>query len=116
MTDEVVELDAHRPHLSGPVLCLRCEHEWIAVRPVGTYPMECPKCKAMMGYSWSNVRSGFVSLIGGECCGQVDGSGICASPACVRGSALKLATLVHRLGIMEFVNLTKEGRNDHDDI
>jgi len=86
MTDKIVDLDAQRPHVAGPVLCLRCEHEWVAVRPVGTHPMECPKCQAMMGYSWSNVRSGLSALLGEECCGP----------------ALKLATLVHRLGIIEF--------------
>ena len=108
MTGKVTELDTRRPHTAGPVLCLRCEHEWVSVRPVGTYPLECPKCGAMMGYSWSNVRFGFTGLVGDECCGQVDSGGVCAAPACVRGQALKLATLVHRLGIMEFCNITKE--------
>lgn len=98
---EVVNLDAWRPHVSGPVICLRCEHEWISVRPVGTHPMECPKCGAMMGYSWSNVRCGFDSVLGEECCGQVDSYGICMAPACTYGVAKKLATLVHRLGIVE---------------
>lgn len=102
MTTNCVDLDEHRPHVSGPVLCLRCEHEWVSVRPVGTHPMECPKCHAMMGYAWSNVRNGFKALMGEECCGQVDSDGICLAPACTYGSALKLATLVHRLGIIEF--------------
>jgi len=86
MTNNIVDLDAQRPHVAGPVICLHCEHEWVAVRPVGTHPMECPKCQAMMSYAWSNVRHGFTALLGEECCGP----------------ALKLATLVHRLGIIEF--------------
>ena len=49
MTDKIVDLDAQRPHVAGPVLCLRCEHEWVAVRPVGTHPMECPKCQGHGG-------------------------------------------------------------------
>ena len=101
MTD-VVDLDAHRPHLSGPVLCLRCQHEWVSVRPVDTPPgLECPQCGAMMGYSFGNVPAAFAVMLGDECCGQVDRAGVCAAPACIRGTALKLATCVHRLGIME---------------
>lgn len=104
MADKVIDLDAQRPHVAGPVICLRCAHEWVAVRPVGTHPMECARCSAMMGYSWSNIREGFTALLGQECCGQVDSDGICMVPACIRGSALKLATLVHRLGIIEHMD------------
>lgn len=70
--------------------------------------MECPKCQAMMGYAWSNVRNGFKALMGEECCGQVDSDGICLAPACTYGAALKLATLVHRLGIIEFGDYPRE--------
>jgi hypothetical protein len=98
---EVRHIDEARPHVSGPVLCFRCEHEWVAVRPVGTFPMECPSCGAMMGYSWSNVRFAFRDVLGDECCEQKDSTGTCCAPACIFGSAMKLATLVHRLGIMD---------------
>lgn len=97
----VKNIDDARPHMAGPVICFRCEREWVSVRPVGEYPLECPSCGAMMGYSWSNVRAVFDDLLGQECCGQKDADGVCLAPACVRGQAMKLATLVHRLGFLE---------------
>lgn len=108
MTTNLVDLDDHRPHIAGPVLCLRCENEWTAVRQLGAEALECPKCSAMMGYGWSNVRNAFKVVLGEECCGQVDSDGVCCAPACTYGSALKLATLVHRLGIIEFGDYPRE--------
>lgn len=33
------------PHLSGPVRCVRCKHEWEGVSPVGVFEgLECPAC------------------------------------------------------------------------
>lgn len=101
--EDVIDLDSRMPHVAGPVLCFRCEHEWIGVRRTGDYPLECPKCGAMMGYSWSNVRDVFKVVLGDDCCGQVDRYGSCCAPSCTYGSALKLAILVHRLGIMEHI-------------
>lgn len=36
-------------HLSGPVRCLSCKHEWTAVVAVGTISIECPSCGLMRG-------------------------------------------------------------------
>lgn len=36
-------------HLAGEVLCLACGFEDVAVAPVGTVFMECPKCHAPRG-------------------------------------------------------------------
>lgn len=44
MASEVIDLQAHRPHLSGEAKCLSCNHEWAAVAPIGTVWLECPEC------------------------------------------------------------------------
>lgn len=30
--------------VSGPIICLICSHEWVAVRPEETQLVECPNC------------------------------------------------------------------------
>lgn len=32
------------PWEQGPVTCRACHRFWIAVRPYGTEPLECPSC------------------------------------------------------------------------
>lgn len=86
----LVDLGNHRPHEAGPVVCVRCSHEWVAVRPAGTGLLECPKCGAERGASLAAMLSQPEAFIGDECCGQLDASGICAAPACIRGDLLKL--------------------------
>lgn len=49
----VVDLDAQRPHTSGPASCLICCHEWVAVVPVTTSLLECPACHNMRGVMFS---------------------------------------------------------------
>lgn len=36
-------------HLSGEAFCSHCKHEWVAVVPVGTVELECPKCGTNKG-------------------------------------------------------------------
>lgn len=51
MTDNVIDLSAHRPnpHLAGKAKCTACGHGWAAVAPVGTDRLECPNCKTLRG-------------------------------------------------------------------
>jgi hypothetical protein len=50
--------EENTPHLSGPARCLACNHEWVAVAPVGTDFMECPACRTMKGVFYSPVLYG----------------------------------------------------------
>lgn len=34
---------------SGTVRCEHCAHEWVAVWPVNSEPLECPKCGLLRG-------------------------------------------------------------------
>jgi len=48
MTDNVIQLDSKRPHLSGTTICLACGHTGGgSVAPVGVCWMECEKCGSM---------------------------------------------------------------------
>jgi len=41
------------PHLAGEAFCTQCEHEFVAVAPVGTIHLTCPECgtdKALLRY------------------------------------------------------------------
>lgn len=42
--NNVIDINAHRDHLSGEAICLVCRHTWIAVAPCGTIQLECPAC------------------------------------------------------------------------
>ena len=99
---DIVDLDAHRPHAVGPALCFRCWHEWVAVRPLGNMFLECPKCAASRGYTFANVLGSVEREFGQECCGQKDGYGICAAPACIRGQTVNFARGIVRLAQMEY--------------
>lgn len=37
------------PHGSGDAFCIYCDHTWVAVAPVGTLHLQCPKCLTMKG-------------------------------------------------------------------
>jgi len=52
----IVNLQEHRPHLSGNAKCLSCNHEWIAVAPIGTVELECPECG-----TWKGVYAGLTA-------------------------------------------------------
>jgi len=48
MTDEkITQLDDHRPHNAGQIICVHCLHEWTAVWPEVTSNLECPNCSEM---------------------------------------------------------------------
>jgi hypothetical protein len=87
---DVVNLDEHRPHQAGPVVCLRCDYTWVAVRPLGVIFLECPKCGAQRGTGFMTMLVAADMVLGDECCGQVDSAGVCCAPTCIRGTVLKL--------------------------
>lgn len=88
---KIITLDGHRgPWISGPVVCVRCLHNWVAVRPFGATWLECPRCGATMGGSLALMIKNAVYVLGHQCCGQRDSEGICCAPACDRGTALRL--------------------------
>lgn len=37
------------PHLSGSAKCLACDHQWVAVAPIGVDWFECPSCHTQRG-------------------------------------------------------------------
>lgn len=41
---DVVSLSEHKPHLAGEARCMACQHEFVAVAPVGTTFLKCPNC------------------------------------------------------------------------
>lgn len=51
--DKITDLTQYKlsqsPHISGPIICLACKHEWIGVCPAGTIDMECPNCHLFRG-------------------------------------------------------------------
>lgn len=42
--------------LSGRALCCSCQHEWVAVSPVGTDWLGCPECHLMKGRYFYHVE------------------------------------------------------------
>lgn len=49
MTENIINLDDHRPHLSAYVACLECGKDWFAVAPADTLHFECPACSKLSG-------------------------------------------------------------------
>ena len=45
----VINIDDYRPHMSGPVRCIQCGHEWDAIAPIGTSELQCPECLTYKG-------------------------------------------------------------------
>ena len=43
---EIVDIDCNMPHKVSEVICIKCYHRWIAVRPVVTRlkDLVCPSC------------------------------------------------------------------------
>lgn len=43
----ILDLEENTPHTVSEVICLRCLHRWICVRPEKTLlkEIECPQCK-----------------------------------------------------------------------
>lgn len=46
------------PTLAGAAACMNCHHSWVAVAPVGTHELECPKCHAVKGYFVATAMRG----------------------------------------------------------
>ena len=42
-------LEPADPHISGKAVCTACQYRWVAVAPVGTTELRCPKCDTMRG-------------------------------------------------------------------
>jgi hypothetical protein len=105
---DIVELDEHRPHISGPVACTRCRHKWTAVRPVGSDLLECPACGAIRGASLDTMLHKPHLILGAECCGQRDSDGVCAAPACLYGNALMLIQCIRDASHLEYAALRAE--------
>ena len=49
----VIDINANKPHWTGPVTCSACGREWQAVAPEGTDLCECPSCGCMAGVRFS---------------------------------------------------------------
>ena len=49
MTENIINLDDHRPHQSSYVACLECAKDWFAVAPADTVHFECPVCAKLSG-------------------------------------------------------------------
>ena len=49
MSDNIVNLDDRRPHLTAYVACLDCGKDWIAVARADTMHFQCPDCEQMSG-------------------------------------------------------------------
>ena len=53
MSDNVIDINANKPHWTDAVTCSACGHQWQAVAPVGTDVCECKKCGSMAGVRFS---------------------------------------------------------------
>ena len=44
----IIDINENVPHKVSVVICLKCLHRWVAVRPVGTLlkELECKNCGA----------------------------------------------------------------------
>jgi len=49
MSNNVINMADHKPHLSGEAKCIGCLYEWVAVSPVGATELECPECGTLKG-------------------------------------------------------------------
>jgi len=54
--NNVINLQEHKPHLSGNAKCLACDYKWVAVAPIGTVDLECPECG-----TWKGVYTGLTA-------------------------------------------------------
>lgn len=46
MAAKKVTIESETPHVVSEVICINCQHRWIAVRPEGTMlsNLHCPNC------------------------------------------------------------------------
>ena len=47
MTDNIINLNDHRPRQTTYVACLVCGKDWVAVAPADVVHFECPVCRAL---------------------------------------------------------------------
>lgn len=45
----VINMNEHKPRLSGEAKCLACGHHWEATSPLGVVDLECPECGTFKG-------------------------------------------------------------------
>lgn len=62
MTDNVVNLDDHRPHMTAYVACLECGKDWVAVAPADTVIFRCPDCGELSGAVVDPSSAEFINL------------------------------------------------------
>ncbi len=49
ITDIAVAREARLPYVVGWAVCTPCSYAWVATAPVGTGPLECPRCSKLSG-------------------------------------------------------------------
>jgi len=62
MSDNIINLDDHRPHVAAYVACLDCGKDWIAVAPADTLHFECPDCDKLSGTVVDPSNAEFINL------------------------------------------------------
>jgi hypothetical protein len=52
LNSDVFEIESAKPHKTSVVICLKCFHRWVSVRPENTLlkKLECPQCN-LIGYT-----------------------------------------------------------------
>ena len=48
---KIVDINENTPHRVSEVICVKCAHRWLAIRPITTLlkDLECPQC-GLQGY------------------------------------------------------------------
>lgn len=43
---KIIDIESNQPHMVSEVICVKCYHRWISVRPLATLlkDLECPEC------------------------------------------------------------------------
>lgn len=62
MSDNIVNLDDHRPHMAAYVACLECGKDWFAVAPADTVIFCCPECDKLSGAVVDPSSAEFINL------------------------------------------------------
>lgn len=71
----IISLDEHRPHVSGEMKCMSCDHQFVGVVPAhrDLVGVECPKCglhRAEFDGAFT-FGEGYQVLVCNTCCGDV---------------------------------------------
>lgn len=62
MTENVINLDDRRPHMSAYVACLACAKDWIAVAPADTVIFRCPDCDKLSAVVIDPTNPEFINI------------------------------------------------------